>query len=182
MRFLKTAAVTGIVIAAIVVLALDPASGAPTEWNAAPCSKAMIGSGGPGWRSESVGAGPVAVGKGALARMWRAKDGELLGKVPLLVAGHEAVTVSVPPDLRKRVFLYYGRIEGRDGRPTSSFADARGYGETEFRPCGDKPRTVWPGGLRITGTAPVHLLVHTGGGADPIPLPLGRPRAYEPTH
>jgi hypothetical protein len=180
MKVLKTAAAMGIVIAAVVVLALDPASGASTEWNAAPCSKAIIGSGGPEWRSESVVAGPVAVGKGALTQMSRAKNGELLGKVPLLVAGHKAVTVSVPPDLRGRVYLYYGRIEGRDGKPTSSFADARGYGETEFRPCSDKPRTVWPGGLRIKGTTPVHLLVHIGGGAAPIPLPLGRPQVYEP--
>ena len=180
MRVLKTAALAGIVIAAVVVLALEPASGAATEWNSAPCSKAMIGSGGPEWRSESVGAGPVAVGKGALTRMSRTGNGELIGKVPLLVAGRTPVTVSVPPDLRKRVFLYYGRIEGRDGKPTSSFADARGYGETEFQPCSDKPRTIWPGGLRIKGTAPVQLLVHLGGGAEPIPLPLGRPRVFEP--
>jgi hypothetical protein len=172
--------VTGLVVAAVVVLALEPASGAATEWNAAPCSKAIIGSGGPGWRGESVLAGPVAVGRGSLAQMYRTKSGELLGKVALLVVGHKAVTVSVPPDLRRRVFLYYGQIEGRDGKPTSSFADARGYGETEFQPCPDKPRTVWPGGLRIKGTAPVRLLVHTGGGAAPIPLPLSRPKVHAP--
>jgi hypothetical protein len=37
----------------------------------------------------------------------------------LLVAGHAAVKVSVPPALRKRVFLYYGRYLDRDGHPTT---------------------------------------------------------------
>jgi hypothetical protein len=177
MRFLKTAAVTGIVIAAVVVLALDNASGAGKEWNEAPCSKAILGSGQPGWRDEAAFAGPVGVGAGSLTQMQRTGDGEFVAKVPLLVEGTKPVTVSVPPDLRKRVFLYYGRIEGRDGKPTTSFAGARGYGETEFRPCPAKPRTIWPGGLRIKGNAPVRLLVHTGGGAKPLELKLGRPEA-----
>lgn len=175
MKVLKTAALTGIVIAAAVVLALEPAAGAGTEANVAECSQAIIGSGKPGWRSESKVAGPVGVAKGALRQMWRAPNGFLYAKVPLLLEGTKAVTVSVPPSLRKRVFLYYGRIEGRDDKVTTSFADARGYGETEFQPCTDKPRTIWAGGLRIEGTAPVHLLVHQGGGAEPVPLRLGRP-------
>ena len=181
MKVLRTAAVTGIVIAAVVVLALEPASGAGTEANVADCSQAIIGSGGPGWRAESLVAGPVGVAKGALSQMWRAPNGFLYAKVPLLLDGKKAVTVSVPPSLRNRVFLYYGRIVGRDGSVTSSFAGARGHGETEFRPCPDKPRTVWPGGLRIEGTAPVHLLVHRGGGAEPIPLRLGRPQVHSPS-
>jgi hypothetical protein len=178
MKLLKTAALTGIVIVAVVVLALEPASGAGTEWNKADCSKAIIGSGSPIWR-ESVFAGPVGVDKAPLAQMSKTKNGEFVTKLPLLVEGKRAVTVSVPPDLRKRVYLYYGRIVGRDGKVTSSFAGARGYGETEFQPCTDKPRTIWPGGVRIEGTAPVHLLVHTGGGAAPIPLRLGRPQIHE---
>jgi hypothetical protein len=176
MKVLRTAALTGIVIAAVVVLALEPASGAGTEANVAPCSKAIIGSGKTGWRGESAVAGPVGVGMATLRQMWRAPNGWLYAKVPLLVEGEDAVTVSVPRSLRKRVFLYYGRIVGRDGTATTSFAGARGYGESEFEPCTNKPRTIWPGGLRIKGTAPVHLLVHQGGGAEPLPLRLGRPR------
>jgi hypothetical protein len=178
MKLLKTAALTGIVITAVVVLALEPASGAGTESNVAACSKAINGSGKASWRGESVVAGPVGVAKAPLGQMWRAPNGFLYAKVPLLLEGKQAVTVSVPRSLRKRVFLYYGRIEGRDGKVTSSFAGARGYGETEFQPCADKPRTAWPGGLRIKGTAPVHLLVQQGRGAEPIPLPLGRPRIH----
>lgn len=180
MKVLRTAALTGIVIAAVIVLALEPASGASTEWNRADCSKAIIGSGKPSWRAESRSAGPVGVSAAAPAQMSQTRGGEYEVKLPLLVEGQKAVTVSVPPDLRKRVFLYYGNIGGRDGKPTDSFAEARGYGETEFQPCTDKPRTVWGGGLRIRGSAPVQLLVHTGGGAAPMPLRLGRPRVSAP--
>jgi hypothetical protein len=179
MRVLKTAALTGIVIAAVVVLALEPASGASPEWNRADCSKAIIGSGKATWRTESRSAGPVGVSAAALRQMARTHNGEYVVKLPLLVEGQKAVTVSVPPDLRGRVFLYYGNIVGRDGKKTDSFAEARGYGETELQPCANKPRTVWGGGLRIKGSAPVHLLVHTGGGATPIPLRLGRPQTYK---
>jgi hypothetical protein len=180
MRFLKTAAVTGVVIAAVVVLALEPASGAGPESNVADCSKAMLGRGPAGWRGEAAVAGPVAVLKVGLAHMTRSAGGDFVAKLPLSVEGTDPVTVSVPYRLRERVFLYYGRVIGRDGKPTTSFFDARGYGETEFRPCPGKPRTIWPGGLRIRGTAPVRLLVYRDGDAAPLPLRLGRPRAHEP--
>jgi hypothetical protein len=176
MRFLKTAALIGVISAAVVVLAREPASGARLESNVADCSKAMVGSGAADWRKEAVVAGPVGVLKDGLAHMTRTADGDFLAKLPLLVEGTDPVTVSVPPALRGRAFLYYGRIIGRDGRPTTSFFRARGYDRTEFRPCAGKPRTAWPGGLRIKGTAPVRLLVDTGAGAAPIPLRLGRPR------
>jgi hypothetical protein len=146
--------------------------------NVATCDKAMIGHGPADWRSESVVAGPVGVRRHPLRQMSPSRNG-LTTKMPILVEGRapETVAVSVPPPLRKRVFLYYGRIIGRDGRPTTLFTEARGYGETEFQLCGDKPRTIWPGGIRVKGQAPVHLLVEVEG-QRPIPLPLSRPHAY----
>ncbi len=176
MRLLKAAASIGVIGAAVVVLALEPASGAGPESNLADCSKAIVGSGSEEWRKEAAVAGPVGILKKGLAHMTRSAGGDFVAKLPLLVEGADPVTVSVPPDLRGRVFLYYGRIIGRDGKPTTSFVGARGYGATEFRPCPGKPRTIWPGGLRIKGRAPVRLLVDTGTGAAPIPLRLGRPR------
>jgi hypothetical protein len=172
---------TALVTVAVLVLALEPASGAATDANVAPCSKAMRGSGMPAWSLEMTSGGPVSVSRAAMAKMYRGHNGTFYGKVPLMVEGDQATTVSVPPRLRKRVFLYYGHIVGRDGKPTTSFFEARGYGETEFRPCANKPRTIWPGGLRIKGSAPVHLLVTTASATAPVPLRLGRPRAYEPT-
>jgi hypothetical protein len=113
--------------------------------------------------------------------MSRTKNG-LVTKMGLLVEGRapETVTVSVPPGLRDRVFLYYGRLLDNDGKPTTSFRNTRGYGETEFQPCDNKPRTIWPGGIRIKGEGPVRLNVFTETQAEPFVLRLGRPQVYQP--
>jgi hypothetical protein len=154
---------------------------APADSNVAPCDKAIIGHGSAGWRSESVVAGPVGVRRHPLSAMSQTRNG-LVTKMPLLVEGRapETVTVSVPPGLRQRVFLYYGRILDRNGQPTSSFANARGYGETKFELCGNKPRTIWPGGIRVKGEAPVRLTVTVEGATKPLRLRLGRPKIYAP--
>ena len=153
---------------------------APAEANVAPCEKAMIGHGPADWRSESVVAGPVGVRRHPLDAMSPTRNG-FVTKMPLLIEGRapETVTVSVPPALRSRVFLYYGRLRGRDGQPTTTFSEARGYGETKFQLCDDKPRTIWPGGIRVKGSRPVRLVVGVEGEA-PVPLLLGRPQAYVP--
>ena len=98
----------------------------------------------------------------------------------LLIEGREpeTVTVSVPSALRSRVFLYYGEIIGRDGKPAFTFNRARGYGETEFQLCGNKPRTIWPGGVRVKGKAPVSLNVFTEDRIEPFVLRLGKPKVY----
>jgi hypothetical protein len=163
---------------ALAVLALG--GGAPADSNVAPCDKAIIGHGPANWRSDSVVAGPVGVRRHPLDAMSPTRNG-FVAKMPLLVEGRapETVTVSVPPTLRNRVFLYYGNVLGRDGQPTTTFSEARGYGETEFQPCDDKPRTIWPGGIRVKGDGPVRLVVRVEGEA-PISLALGRPQAYVP--
>jgi len=155
-------------------------AGSATEANVAPCDRAIIGHGSAGWRGESVVAGPVGVRRQPLRDMTLSR-GWYTTKMPLLVEGREpeTVTVSVPPRLRDRVFLVYGEVRDRDGNPTFSFRNTRGYGETEFQPCDNKPRTIWPGGIKVKGDQPVQLLV-TPEGAAPIPLRLGRPRAHEP--
>jgi hypothetical protein len=164
------------VAAGLVALAIG--TGPAADSNVAPCEKAFVGHGSADWRSESRVAGPVRVERNALQRMSRSGN-DFVAKMPLLVEGRapSTVTVSVPPRLRQRVFLLYGNVLDRNGNPSSSFRNTRGYGETEFRLCRNKPRTIWPGGIRVRGTAPVHLLV-TVGGRPPIRLPLGRPMSY----
>jgi hypothetical protein len=153
---------------------------APAEANVAPCEKAIIGHGPADWRSESIVAGPVGVRRHPLSQMSRTQNG-FVTKMGLLVEGRapETVTVSVPPRLRERVFLLYGDVRDRNGNPSTSFRNTRGYGETEFQLCANKPRTIWPGGIRVKGDAPVQLLVSAEGEA-PVPLRLGRPKAYAP--
>jgi hypothetical protein len=165
---------------AAVALVAGAAAAAPAESNVAPCEKAIIGHGPADWRSESLVAGPVGVRRHPLKDMSLAR-GWYTTKMPLLVEGREpeTVTVSVPPRLRHRVFLFYGEVLDRDGNPTSSFRNTRGYGETEFQLCGNKPRTIWPGGIKIKGGKPVQLLV-SAEGRPPLALPLGRPQPYQP--
>jgi len=160
--------------------ALAVGAGPTADANVAPCEKAIIGHGPASWRDESLVAGPVGVSPHPLREMSQTANG-LVTKMPLLVEGRapETVTVSVPPALRSRVFLIYGTVLDRDGNPSFSFRNTRGYSETEFQLCGDKPRTIWPGGIRIKGAAPVHLLVSAGDEA-PVPLRLGRPQVFDP--
>jgi hypothetical protein len=177
MKLLKTAALTGIVIAAVVVLALQPASGASVDKNVANCSdNVLIGSGKPTWRSESNVAGPLGMPKWPLRNMAAMKNGDLVTKAGVLVEGSSAVTLKVPEALRERVFLYYGPGEGTR---SISFAGSNGFSEVEFQPCEDRPRTIWPGGVRVRGTGSVHLVVEAEG--KQTVLKLGRPKRPEPT-
>jgi hypothetical protein len=169
MRFLGIAA-----LASGVVLAFAAPAGA----NVAPCDKAILGSGPPDWEQEALRAGPVGVFEDPLAHMSRTGNG-LVTKMPLLVEGHDPVTVSVPPGLRRRVSLYYGNVLDRQGQPTTSFYEASGYKETRFEPCAGRPRTPWPGGIRVKGRAPIHLTVRTETGAL-FQLRLGRPHPHTP--
>jgi hypothetical protein len=173
MKVLKTAALTGVVIAAVVVLALEPASGASADKNVASCHNVFAGHADAQWRSESSVAGPVGVSRWPLRQMSSMANGDLVAKAPLLVEGHSAVTVKVPAALRERISLYYGR--GPGGK-TISFAGSRGFGSIEFRPCEDRPRTIWPGGIRVRGKGSVHLVVEAEGEA--TTLRLGRPQIH----
>jgi hypothetical protein len=108
--------------------------------------------------------------------MSRTRNGQYVAKMPALVEGRESVTLTVPRRLRHRVFIYYGFHEGRNGRPSTAL-DGPGFSEVIFRPCIDRPRTIWPGGIRVKGTKPVRLIVQPEGSPSPGPLVLGRPRA-----
>lgn len=163
------------------VASVSPADDETTDpIHVADCERGpvTIGSGPPNWRARSILAGPVAVLRNPLGRMSETASGQLTAKMPIFVAGHEPVAVSVPPRSRHRVFLYYGRMRDREGRPTTIFGRARGVAEIRFEPCADRPRTVWPGGIRVRGRKPVRLLVLPDRGDEPIPLRLGRPRAH----
>lgn len=163
-------------LATVALLGGAGVAGGASDSNVAPCEKAIIGHGSAGWRGESIVAGPAGGRRHPLERMSPTANG-LVAKMPILVEGRtpETVPVSVPAGLRDRVFLYYGRVIGRDGKPTTLFTEAHGYSETEFQLCDNKPRTIWPGGIRVKDRGPVRLLVEVEGG-DPIRLPLGRPR------
>lgn len=170
----------GVAVAKVVIalLAATPASAAaPVESHVASCEQGpvMMGSGSADWRRTSAAAGPLGVPSRGLGSVNETRNGHFLTKLPVLVEGSHAVTLSVPPRLRQRVFLYYGERTDRQGRSTTSFRGYPGDPVVEFHPCAHKPRTLWPGGIRVKGRAPVRLLVSIEGRPKPIPLPLGRP-------
>lgn len=164
----------------VIWIVIPTATGATENANDADCSFAVSGSGSPDWREKSEVAGPVGVFRNPLRMMFRTGNGQLVTKMPILVESHKTVTVSVPSRLRHRVFLYYGRVLDRNGNPTTGFSRANGYSATKFYPCASKPRTAWPGGIRVKGGKPVHLTVTIEGRPDSIPLPLGRPKLHVP--
>jgi hypothetical protein len=175
----------GIVIGAAALVAIVLAVGGASEpveapeANVAECGAAASSPGpDPGTaRRGSIVAGPVAVGAAPLARMTEANGGELYAKMGVTVSGHRFVVLSVPLALRNRVFLYFGRVLDAEGDPQTSLLAAPGYSETELQPCPDSPRTLWLGGVRVHGRAPVHLLVTVEGEAQSLRLPLGVPSA-----
>jgi hypothetical protein len=148
-----------------------------SEANVAACNPHEMTTGSwPGYRRrDSLVTGPIAVPRRPLQRMSEMRNGQLYTKMGLSVSGHRFVVLSVPLALRHRVFLYYGRILDGEGDPTRSFQRARGYAETEFRPCRGAARSVWPGGIRVIGRGPVILLVTIEGRSTSAPLALGRP-------
>ena len=149
----------------------------PPEANLAACGEgADVAAPGPGWRR----AGPLAVPPRPLRSMRRASSGDLEARMDVVLSGHRFVVLSVPLDLRNRVFLYYGQVlDNRGGQPRSLFG-APGYAETEFQPCRDRRRTAWSGGIRVIGSGPVRLLVTVEGRTRSLPLRLGRPAVAGP--
>lgn len=173
---LLTVIVAGLPSAVARPAAVPPAERpGPHEMNSADCRWTMVGSGGPDWRRGRTVSGPVAVLRRPLGQMSRYANG-MVTKMPILVAGHRTIRVSAPRRLRQRVFLYYGRFLDRNGRRTTGFARAHGHNATEFHPCTDRPRTIWPGGIRVKGMKPVTLRIDVEGRERPYFLKLGRPK------
>lgn len=136
----------------------------------ASCEEAMAGSSGPSWRRDATTAGPFGFfGAGRRFRgpvMRELDNGQFLTKVPVIVDGKRPVVLRVPEDELGRVGLDYG-----DLRTEEAIEDAPT--EVTFRPCRDRPRTGWPGGLLLQDRRPITVLVKVAG-EEPRPLRVGR--------
>lgn len=149
----------------------DPAAPIAETSGVADCkpdSVVMAGQGPDNWRKLTVHAGPLGVFRRSLLQMSDGGDGILETKMPVLVEGHRNVTLSVPPDQRRRISLYYGR-------EAMSFNDDDGFDSIVFRPCANKDVTPWPGGIQLRGLGPVRLKVEVDGSNVVRTLGLGRP-------
>jgi hypothetical protein len=173
----------GLIVGAAAIVAIVLAVGGSSEpFEAAEAAVAACGrSSSPttttarAWSGSSSAAGALRVPARPLATMVEVKAGQFAARMPVLVGGHDYIVLSVPLALRKRVFLYYGRVADRTVRPLSSLRSVASYAEVEFQPCRDRPRTIWPGAIRVIGRAPVRLLATIEGQPRSIPLALGSP-------
>ncbi|HEU4945326.1 MAG TPA: hypothetical protein VFT10_09215 [Solirubrobacterales bacterium] len=167
---------------AFVVTALlaSTALAAPAETQVASCARGPVtaGSGPSDWPRGTWTAGPLGVFRQPLSHMEETSSGQLIAKMPVIVEGSTPVKLSVPTRLRQRVFLYYGRFLDRSGNPTTQIGKSRGFSEIVFEPCGDRPLTAWPGGIRVKGRGAVRLTVRVEGDPEPVPLSLGKPRPH----
>ncbi|MGA7436294.1 MAG: hypothetical protein WBW44_11870 [Solirubrobacterales bacterium] len=132
----------------------------------------MAGDGPADWRETSIDAGPVGIRNRPLRAMSRQPDGTLATKMGVLVEGHDNVTLAATSGMRGRVKLFYGN-EAR------SFEEDSGFQRVRFRPCKDKERTVWPGGIAVKGNQRVRLKVTVADG-EPFVIGLGMPKAMDP--
>ena len=101
--------------------------------------------------------------RGGMRGHWNPAAKRFTSKIPLVVRGAGAVTVSVPERLAGRLVMTYG------GSGLS--------GEITFVPCAGRPATFFPGGLLFSRREPLALLVQTEGWPRPRPLRLG---VFEP--
>jgi hypothetical protein len=118
------------------------------------CDVTFIGPGPTDWRKHSLWIGPFGLaGRGSAPDFDEsAHDGGLLSlKTPTIVAGHRAVTISIPEAQRRRV-----GILGVHPHPA--------YASVTYVPCDDKPRTVFAAGFLLRDRRPVTLLVQVGDG------------------
>jgi pimeloyl-ACP methyl ester carboxylesterase len=121
------------------------------------CQQSIIGSGRPGYRKRSSVAGPLALfGTGRDLSKAQKIGTAFVTKIPLILEGHEQVVLRVPSDERGKVGLIYGPIN-------IARAVGQAANQVTFKPCRDKPRTVWPGGLALAERKPITLEVVTGG-------------------
>lgn len=133
---------------------------------------ALTGTGNADWRKNSIPAGVVGIRRRPLSNMTRESRSTFTAKMPVLIEGRQKAGISVVPSQLGRVELVYGE-------DASTLAGGAGFDKIQFRPCEDKDRTVWPGGIRVTSLKAVRLRVHVEG-EDPITISLGHPKVAAP--
>ena len=129
----------------------------------------MMGSGAENWREDSIDAGPVGIREHPLRGMARSEGGGLYTKMPILIDGHDKVTVAIAPGQRDRALLFYGPLAG------DANGGAPGFERIRFHPCEDKDRTVFPGGIRVEGSQAIRLKIIVSD-EPAFVVSLGRPK------
>ncbi len=134
--------------------------------------EALPGEGSADWRSRSIEAGPVGIRKHPLRSMERQRDRSLVTEMPILIEGHDKVTIAIVAGQRDRALLFYGPLAG------DAAGGAPGYERIRFHPCTDRDRSVWDGGIRVRGSRAVRLKIIVAD-QEAFVISLGRPKAAE---
>jgi hypothetical protein len=122
------------------------------------CTNAMVTNRSTDWRPGATSLGRIGFygsGRNFLRSPKRTK-------VPVVVEGHEPVTVTIAARDRGHARLVVGGKRG--------FVEVV---EARFVPCRDRPETWWPAGFALRNRQPVALLVHQGDEAPQL-LRVGR--------
>jgi hypothetical protein len=122
------------------------------------CANAMLTNRSTHWRPDATALGRL----GFYGAGRNFVKGPKKTKVPVVVEGHEPVTVTIAPADRERARLVVITPNG--------FVEVVG---ARFIPCRDRPETWWPAGFTLRNRQPVELLVQQGG-AEPRRMQVGR--------
>jgi hypothetical protein len=124
------------------------------------CANAMVTRRSTDWRRGATAVGRIGFfgsGRNFLARRFSKRT-----KVPVVVEGHEPVTVTIAARDRGHARLVVGSKGG--------FVEVV---QVRFVPCRDRPETWWPAGFVLRNRQPVALLVRQGDEAPQL-LQVGR--------
>jgi hypothetical protein len=119
-----------------------------------------------GWRRQTTSVGDFGLFVEHLtSQAHELSNGNYLVKAGAAVAGNHPVTVRVPDDLRGTVGLVYGHTRGHQRSP------AEAWTQVTFRPCEEKPRSGYVGGLIFRGrTRDISLEVISRGSLERLKL------------
>jgi hypothetical protein len=112
------------------------------------------------WRRNATSTGPVGfygTGRDFLSPHFTKQD-----KMPLIVEGHEPITLSITEQDSS-----HARLQAPTPKRWAPYTEIR------FVPCADKARTAWAAGLLLRNRQPVTLIVRRSGEPDRM-LRVGR--------
>jgi hypothetical protein len=149
-----------------------PAGSKPSDVTIWGCEHAIRGVGGPNsaWRADSTVVGDFGF-PDDFSGMRRHEDADVEVKLPVVIEGHTAVTVLVPPHERERVALILSDVP-RLG-PRNSYRIEDGYHAVRFEPCINKGWTWWTAGLALADRGETLLDVKPDRARRPTGVTLG---------
>jgi hypothetical protein len=126
----------------------------------------------PSWREEAIVVGDLGFDVTSGSSGYRRhEDAAIEVKLPILIEGHVAVTVSVPDDERGRVALILSNVPRRG--PGNSYRIEDGHQAVRFEPCADRSWSAWTAGLALADPRSVVVNVDAADATESASVKLG---------